>query len=399
VKYDGKPKYHKMKWNFKHPVLLAGLVLVFILVLFVIFSETFGAEPNPTGNPLGGGQGYTRIISPTEPGVRYVVSSKEQLIDALGRAQPGEAVFVNANIDLTGEKPLGIPAGVTLAGNRGFRASPDAPVSSGATIRKAAHTPGFIGSPDSNGWTTSSWEEPMFYAMGDGVRVTGLQLEGEMAPQDDKSVPEDRYLVGIFANAREGFEVDNNEIRGWSWSGISLMECRNAYVHHNYIHSNQARGEGYGSNLYGGSALFEANLYDFNRHAVAGAGYPDEGYEARYNIILGNGNATGGHHFDVHAYPPGLNETADSIAGSEYKIHHNTFEPTDLPCIGIRALPGKGVWIDHNIFTTRYDDPPVFQRSAGTFGGIYMTRNYIGKSGAEPVLVPEADIEYLPPPE
>ena len=94
---------------------------------------------------------------------------------------------------------------------------------------------------------------------------------------------------------------------------------------------------------------------------------------------------------------PGENETAASIAGSEYKIHHNTFESTDLPCIGIRALPGKGVWIDHNIFRTRYEDPPVFQRSTGTFGRIYMTRNYIGKSGAEAVPVPEADIEYLPP--
>ncbi len=205
MKYDGKPKYHKMKWIFKHPVLLGGLVLVLILAGIIVFSETFGAEPNPTGNPVGGGQGYTRIISPTEPGVRYVVSTKEQLIDALGRAQPGEVVFVNANIDLTGEMPLGIPAGVTLAGNRGFRASPDAPVSSGATIRKAAHTPGFIGNPDSNGWTTSSWEEPLFYANGSGVRVTGLQLEGEMAPQDDESVPEDEYLVGIFANAKAGF--------------------------------------------------------------------------------------------------------------------------------------------------------------------------------------------------
>ena len=49
--------------------------------------------------------------------------------------------------------------------------------------------------------------------------------------------------------------------RGWSWLGISLKESTDAYIHHNYIHSNQARGEGYGSNLYGGTALFEANLY------------------------------------------------------------------------------------------------------------------------------------------
>ena len=45
MKYDGKPKYHKMKWIFKHPVLLGGLVLVLILAGIIVFSETFGVNP------------------------------------------------------------------------------------------------------------------------------------------------------------------------------------------------------------------------------------------------------------------------------------------------------------------------------------------------------------------
>lgn len=384
-----------MKLNLDHPVLLIGLLLLLAIILGIVFSDTYGADPNPTGSPIGGGRGYSGIIAGTEAGEGFPVSTKDQLVTALSRAQPGDVVFVTGTsvIDLTGESPVGIPAGVTLAGNRGSGDSP------GATIKKSAHTPGFSGSPDINGWHSSSWEEPMFYVMGDNVRVTGLQLEGEMYPQDygnkDGETPEDEYLVGIFANAKSGFEVDNNEIRGWAWSGVSLKDCPDAYIHHNHIHRNQARGEGYGSNLYGGHALFEANLYDYNRHSIAAGGYPDEGYEARYNIHLGHGNAIGGHHFDVHAYPPDDEETIDSIAGYEYRIHHNTFESTELPCIGIRALPVKGVWIEHNIFKTTYDHPPVFQRSAGSFGRMYMARNYIGKMGTHPLFVAGEEIWYI----
>ena len=377
-----------MELNLKNPVLLAGLVIAGILVLSVVFSETFGAEPNPTGNPIGGGPGYSRIISPTDASVKYIVSTKDQLLTALARAQPGEVIFVpgDANIDMTGTPSAMIPAGVTLASDRGLAGS------AGGLLSRTQNLNG-------------GWEEPMFIAGGDYVRVTGLRLQGEMYPQDYGNKAgetfESDYLVGIYVENKTGFEIDNCEMYGWAWSCVSLRQNSNApipYMHHNYIHHNQARGEGYGINLYGGNALIEANLFDYNRHDITGAGMAGEQYEARYNRILGHGNAIGASHFDVHAYPPGQKETVDSIAGYEYKIHHNTFESTELPCIGIRALPQKGVWIEHNIFKTTYDEPPVFQRYAGTFGGMYMTRNYIGKNGAEPVLVPDEDIWYLHPP-
>ncbi len=347
----------------------------------------FGAEIcNPTGDPIGGGEGYSRIISGTS--VPYGVSTKDELIDTLGIAIPGDVVYVTegTTIDLTGEFPVGIPAGVTLAGNRGEDGSP------GALIKKTAHTPGFIGSPDINGWYTSSWEEPMFYIMGDDVRVTGLQLEGEMYPQDygnkKKQTSESEYLVGIFANAKTGFEVDNNEIRGWAWSGISMKECPDAYIHHNFIHSNQARGEGYGSNLYGGNVLFEANLYDYNRHAITGAGLAGETYEARYNIVLGNGDAIGGHHFDVHQ-----DEEGGLFAGDTYRIHHNTFmdgigiNGGKLASIGIRQRPDTGAFIDHNLFeaysTETEDGKPIWERdsdenmfaASNTWMGVFYPSN------------------------
>ena len=46
-----------------------------------------------------------------------------------------------------------------------------------------------------------------------------------------------------------------------------------------------------------GAALIEANLFDYTRHAITGTGRPGEGYEAAYNIHLGN---TTNNIFDVH---------------------------------------------------------------------------------------------------
>jgi hypothetical protein len=183
--------------------------------------------------------------------------------------------------------------------------------------------------------------------------------------------------VGIFAGNRKGFEVDNCELYGWAWATISLRENTNTpipFIHHNYIHHNQARGEGYGICMYGGKALIEANLFDNNRHDVTGAGISGESYEVRYNHVLGNGNPIGASHFDVHQDE----ETGTGYAGNVYKIHHNTVEPSIPMAVGICAIPQTGVYVDHNIFKGSITDSeggvPIFQ--AGGKGKMFVTDNY-----------------------
>ena len=321
--------------------------------------ETFGAEPNPTCNPIGGGPGYSRIIAETDGSVTCVASTREELLDCLENAGPGDVVFVtaSADIDMTGTPSVTIPDGVTLASDRGLGGS------SGAKIKRTENLNG-------------GWEEPMFVVGGDNVRVTGLRLEGEMYPQDygneEGETYESDYLVGIYAEERRGFEVDNCEMYGWAWSCVSLRQNAEdpiPYIHHNSIHHNQARGEGYGVNLYGGNALIEANLFDYNRHAITGAGHAGEKYEARYNIILGNGDAIGGHHFDVHQ-----DEDGGDFAGDHFLIHHNTFRAGVgenggiLASVGIRHRPTTGCFIDHNLFeaisTETEDGKPIWQRNS-----------------------------------
>ena len=84
-------------------------------------------------------------------------------------------------------------------------------------------------------------------------------------------------------------------------------------------------GLGYGVQIAQGSALVEANIFDYTRHAVSGGGAPGEGYEAQYNIHLGNAI---GQIFDVHGYTNPA--TGQLNAGNTYKIHHNTVIATTI---------------------------------------------------------------------
>jgi hypothetical protein len=115
--------------------------------------EGFGAEVNPTGDPIGGGRGYRRLVSRSD----YRVKTLEELLAALKQAKAGQVVYVDdeAEIEVTGKQKMVIPDGVTVASGRGQGGS------EGALLF-------------SNELSLS----PMFLAGGEKVRVTGLRLRG-----------------------------------------------------------------------------------------------------------------------------------------------------------------------------------------------------------------------------
>ena len=82
----------------------------------------FGAESNPTGSSIGGGEGYREGVAPPDPEKDIIVATTDELLAALTGARSGDVIHIDemARIDLT-DTPGGvtIPAGVTLAGNRG----------------------------------------------------------------------------------------------------------------------------------------------------------------------------------------------------------------------------------------------------------------------------------------
>ncbi len=88
--------------------------------------QTFGAESNPTGSPIGGGEGYGEGVPPPDPEEDTIVATADELFAALSGARSGDVIYIDemARIDLT-DTPGGvtIPGGVTLAGNRGERST------------------------------------------------------------------------------------------------------------------------------------------------------------------------------------------------------------------------------------------------------------------------------------
>jgi hypothetical protein len=322
---------------------------------------------NTSSNPIGGGAGYSGIITTGD----YIAVSKDALIANLSQAQPGQTIYIpnSTTIDFTGDVAVTIPTGVTLASNRGYLGS------SGALIKKTAG-----GSP----W---GWEQPTLKTTGTNVRVTGLRFEGEQVAQGGTGAGESKYLVGVEAEFATNFIFDNNEGYGWSWAVVSLDRSKNSLVKNNYMHHNQAAGEGYGVNIYAGNSTVERNLFDYNRHDITGAGLINEQYEYRYNLVLGHGNTAGGSRVDVHknGAEPGDPGYGLVIAGDRFSIHHNTFKAISnyqllLP-IEVSEKPMTNMTIYNNIFegtavSGGYYTAPVRQLVDVTFGNVSAFNNY-----------------------
>lgn len=314
----------------------------------------YGCDYNPTGDPIGGGTGYSNIF---ETGT-YIVTSKAELLAAIATpALPGQTIYVTegTTIDLSGDAPVTIPAGVTLASNRGISSS------TGAKITKTTPEGSY------------GWAEAMFIAE-NGVRVTGLWLLGEDFPENEVVYDESTYLVGVFSDTGNSLIVDNCEVDGWAWAGVRALGS--ADVHHNYIHNCMATGEGYGIVVEAGQLYARANIFDYNRHSIAAGGLAGEGYTAQYNHVLGHGDPIGGSSFDVHL-----------ALGNNYVIQYNTFDeplgavPNIGGFVGLQdVVPTGGLWVDHNImyWNPAWDPHCVFITDTATNERTHVSANMAG---------------------
>lgn len=330
----------------------------FLCILLIVSSEVGAAKPSgktkgvvdpelyPTTHvltPIGGGEGYKNHVTQKH----YYVETKSQLLKALSVAVEGELIYIEdtAIIDMTGEKGVYIPGGVTISSGRGYKGS------KGALL-----------------FSEQLNTSPLFIIGGEGVRITGLRIRGpDLRRRTNQmkallkqgkyySLPNSRGITSSYAN----LEVDNCELSGWSHAAIHLISgARNAHIHHNYIHHNQRYGLGYGVVLDEADALIEANIFDWNRHSIAGTGRPGTSYEARYNLVLENANS---HSFDMHGGKDRKDGT--NIAGTWIKIHHNIFQVTSDPAIKIRGVPLVGVEIYNNCFFHKNEQAAILQTNA-----------------------------------
>ena len=152
----------------------------------------------------------------------------------------------------------------------------------------------------------------LFVIRDSNVRFSGFRLEG---PTSGIGSDDNNLEVGIqvfpfdYPGLVHDIEISNMEISQWSGAGIAVgdntataehgrLTSRNVsgvHVRNNFLHHNRhSDGNGYGVSVRGGGyALIEQNVFEQNRHAIAGIssdGKKDySGYTAQDNLILPGG--------------------------------------------------------------------------------------------------------------
>lgn len=327
-----------------------------------IDGTVYGAKADERG-PIGGADGYMNIVTKGD----YIVRDLDGLLDALSKVRAGQTVFIPAEtqIDLTArvyieQLVLEVLEGVTLAGERGHN--------------------GFKGAL----LTSDALKTPvMIRAMGPDVRITGLRLRG---PNSKRYLDHHRRSFGEGSRGHEYYyklptsngitteyprlEVDNCEISGFSHAGVYLMTAGGHHIHHNYIHHCQYQGLGYGVCHNTASSLIEYNLFDWNRHSIAGTGWPGSSYVARHNVELG---VSLSHCFDMHGGRDRKDGT--DIAGTSIEIYNNTFHAPQTPVV-IRGIPQEKCEVHHNWFLKHQEAGQAVRGSDKTrvFSNVY-TKN------------------------
>lgn len=332
--------------------------------------KVYGAIPDD--QPLGGGYGYKELYTTGD----FVVGNTKEFINALLRARDGDVVFVkgDAVIDLsTAKVTLTIKDGVTLAGDRGNGNSPGALIYS------------------------DTFFSPMF-KVGENVRITGLTFRG--ADPDERlafhkrsysgaNAPGSNYYyklltLNCITTGSNNLEVDNCEFSGFSHAAVYVSGGTGHYFHHNYIHHNQRNGLGYGLCHDKAVSLIEYNLFNANRHDLAGTGAPGSGYEARHNIQMGTSLS---HCFDMH----GGSDRGDGtdIAGDTILMYNNVFLSDQLP-YAMRGAPQIIQKFYNNIVWPSLDSlntARLYGRNDKEKSRVEMTDN-IFNAGKKPTVVP-----------
>ena len=287
----------------------------------------------------------------------YTVKDVDALLSALSKAEAGQVVFIpgETEIDLTAliyidQLVIEVPEGVTLAGDRGHQGSQGALLCS-----DAMKTP------------------VMIRATGANVRITGLRIRG---PNPKRHLDHHRRAFGPDGGGHEyyykfpisngittehaGLEVDNCEISAFSHAGVYLIDGQDHHIHHNSIHHCQYNGLGYGVCHDTASSLVEYNLFNWNRHSIAGTGRPGNSYVARHNIELGESLS---HCFDML----GGQDRGDGsdIAGTSIEIHNNTFL-SEQTAVVVRGVPEETCEVHHNWFAKHATAQQAVRASSGT---------------------------------
>lgn len=327
------------------------------------------------------------VIDPsTRDPVRVLLGA---LLDSTNEQQIVE--LCNVDLDLTGVKGIGIGSNRTLIASP---ACARGPRSFGPRV--------FV--------TDKRGNSPLFVIRGDNVIVSGFRLEGPTTDIAQGDIKEKGIVISPVAGADpiRNIEISNMEIFHWSGLGVQVADnvelaergrlfntnpnavrIRNNFFHHN----RHGAGYGYGVVVSAGAyALIERNVFDENRHAIAGGSRHDDaldysGYTARDNLILPGGgkhcsehwiwtltgwrlNCWQTHQIDMHGDGNEWYSNHNWLcgtAGETILIERNTILYTSGHAIKIRGNPADKAVVDGNIFKNGSRSDAIAQ--TGSCGG------------------------------
>jgi hypothetical protein len=297
-------------------------------------------------------------------------------------AQRGSTIVVtnNVELDLTAcSNPVRVAEGVTLIGGR------------------TAREPGPL--------LFSAIQKTLFLISENDVRISGLRIKGPDHGEEPVDGEDLETSVGIYIRPTaeiDHIEIDHNEIYGWWKNGIRVNDDHDRItfdedtwpivIHDNFIHNNQEQDSaGYGVVIGTGAyALIDRNVFDYNRHAIAGTGSDDSGYRATRNLVLQHGGKHKywygwghTHQFDMHGQSCG---SFCGTAGRYIDINHNSFLYTAGTAIKIRGTPQEGAWIESNVFAHSFP-PDAVQQTPFQFPfhdeRLYVVDNRYGIDGSD----------------
>ena len=308
------------------------------------------------------------------------------LLGALASPNAQQTIELGCNvaIDLTGHTDILIGDGRTL------KASP-------SCARGARQSGPRIFVTDERGASS------LFLIRGDHVNISGFRLEGPTTGYAREGRQEKAIRIWPFSSALpiESIEISNMEIFNWAGLGVQvgdedgnairgrLFNTRPeaARVTDSFFHDDLNVGEGYGVESTGGAyATFARNVFDNNRHAIAGGsrtqGSSDfSGYTARENLILPNGgvacnesgwlgvigylgNCWQTHQVDMHGDENRWYSDSNwqcGNAGETMIIQRNTILYTAGLAIKIRGNPVDKVVVDGNVFAHATEQDAIKQ--------------------------------------
>lgn len=238
---------------------------------------------------------------------------------------------------------------------------------------------------------------PLFVVTGDSVLISGFRLQGPTSGIASGDNKEKGIVIAPVAGAGpiRSIEVSNMEIFNWAGLGVQVVDNVElaergrlfntnesaVRIVNNFFHHNRHTQEGYGAEVSaGGYALIARNVFDENRHGIAGGSKNKtnnldySGYTARENLILSGGGLACSHgviaritapdewfrrrcwqthqidmHGDQNEWYSDSNWQCGT-AGETMIIQRNTVLYSKGPAIKIRGNPADKAVVDGNVF-------------------------------------------------